>query len=195
MKKTILAYTAAVILIAIAFTLTAMADSPNKRVIDLDSTSISIITTTTESPISDYVEIRQSILFEDEGVVDTTTTTTTIFIASDALCPQWWETAKTAGWPEELLPKLDRVIHRESTCRENSYNPNDPAGGSYGLTQINGYWCTVNKYNPSGWLQAQGILNSCQDLFDPVTNFRAAMALYMYSLNRHGCGWNPWRFC
>lgn len=193
MKKLTLSYTAFVVLVAIAFTITAMADSPNEEVIDLDNTSISVITTTTESPIHDSVEARQSILLEDEGVVDTTTTT--IYIANDALCPQWWETAKAAGWPEELLLKLDKVIHKESRCNYDSYNPYDPAGGSYGLTQINGYWCTVNKYNPSGWLQAQGILNSCQDLFDPVTNFRAAMALYNYSLNRHGCGWNPWRFC
>jgi hypothetical protein len=42
----------------------------------------------------------------------------------------------------------------------------DPNGGSYGLTQINGFWCLPNSNWPIGWLQEKGILEECSDLFN-----------------------------
>lgn len=105
-----------------------------------------------------------------------------------AKCPQWHETALEAGWPADQLAMVDKVIFRESTCRPDSWNKADPAGGSRGLMQINGYWCEINKYNPIGWLQEQGILTTCEDLFTPVINLRAALAIWQRS------GWGPWGF-
>lgn len=194
MKKIFLSYMAFVLIIVIAFVVTAMADAPTNYVSVSPSTTEGYIPSTTEVP-----ETTSVVTTVPETTVDTTiietTTPTTIFVVPSALCPEWWQTAKDAGWEADLLPTLDQVIHKESTCRPDAYNPNDPAGGSFGLTQINGYWCQSNKYNPSGWLQAKGIVNTCQDLFDPVVNLRAAKALYIYSFDRHGCGWQPWRFC
>lgn len=101
-------------------------------------------------------------------------------------CPQWEDLARSIGWAPEQINKLSYVIHRESTCRPESWNRNDPGTGSRGLTQINSFWCTPNKYNPTGWLQAQGILATCDDLFDPAVNLRAALAIWTRS------GWRPW---
>ena len=68
--------------------------------------------------------------------------------------------------------------------RESGYNPaahrtdNDPARltGDRGLAQINGSWDQE--------LKAAGIIRTAQDLFDPVTNAKAAM----YVLSKQGRG-------
>ena len=102
-------------------------------------------------------------------------------------CPQWESLAISVGWPPEQIEKFSYVLYRESTCRENSHNQNDPTwAGSRGLMQINGYWCIPNKYNPIGWLQEQGILSTCDDLFIPEVNLRAGLAIWQRS------GWGPW---
>jgi len=107
-------------------------------------------------------------------------------------CGEWHDLAIAVGWTEAQWPKLSYVIHRESRCNIGSFNKSDPNGGSRGLMQINGYWCRKNKYNPSGWLQAKGILNNCEDLFNPEVNLRAGLAMWNYSQERNKCGWRPW---
>jgi len=107
-------------------------------------------------------------------------------------CGEWHDLAIAVGWSEAQWPKLSYVLHRESRCNINSFNKTDPNGGSRGLMQINGYWCRKNKYNPSGWLQAKGILRNCDDLYNPETNLRAGLAMWNYSQERNKCGWRPW---
>lgn len=107
-------------------------------------------------------------------------------------CGEWHDTAIAVGWTEAQWPKLSYVLHRESRCNIGSFNKSDPNGGSRGLMQINGYWCRKNRYNPSGWLQAKGILNNCDDLFNPEINLRAGLAMWNYSQERNKCGWRPW---
>jgi hypothetical protein len=81
---------------------------------------------------------------------------------------------------------------RESRCQPDAHNPTDPHGGSYGLMQINGFWCQPSRYNASGWLQAQGLLQTCTDLYNPYTNLLAAKAIYDYGIERGNCPWGPW---
>lgn len=107
-------------------------------------------------------------------------------------CGEWHDLAISVGWTEQQWAKLSYVIHRESRCNIKAFNKTDPNGGSRGLMQINGYWCRSNKYNPSGWLQAQGILNTCDDLYNPETNLRAGLAMWNYSQTVNKCGWRPW---
>ncbi len=107
-------------------------------------------------------------------------------------CGEWHDLAISVGWTEAQWPKLSHVLHRESRCNIGSFNRTDPNGGSRGLMQINGYWCRKNKYNPSGWLQAKGILNTCDDLYNPEVNLRAGLAMWQYSQERNKCGWRPW---
>lgn len=88
--------------------------------------------------------------------------------------------------------QVDYVMWRESRCRQVAFNPDDPNGGSYGLFQINAYWCKPSRYHKQGWLQAQGVLDTCSDLFNPRVNAAAFIAIYDYAEKTYGNGWLPW---
>lgn len=107
-------------------------------------------------------------------------------------CGHWLDDALDVGWSRKYLSKLDYVMWRESRCIPRVFNNLDPNGGSVGLMQINRFWCLPNKYNPDGWLQAQGVLDSCLDLFNPTVNLRAGLAIFEYSKERNDDGWQPW---
>lgn len=101
-------------------------------------------------------------------------------------------TALAASGRKAKLRQVDYVMWRESRCRQVAFNPDDPWGGSYGLFQINSYWCKPNSYNKRGWLQQQGILDECDELFNPLVNAKAFMAIFDYAEERYGDGWIPW---
>ena len=135
------------------------------------------------------------------AVVVVTTTTqppaTTTTAPAGALCPQWWEMAKHAGWHADSMLTLDYVMHRESRCDPVQHNTTLNADGStdIGLTQINDRsWCLPTKWYPNGYLQTVGVLSSvgCEQLFDPATNLKAAKAIYDYSQEANGDGFAPW---
>lgn len=108
-------------------------------------------------------------------------------------CGEWHDLAMLVGWPAEEWPTLSYVLHRESRCNIGSHNKTDPMSGSRGLMQINGYWCRPSQYSKAGWLQDQGILSTCDDLYNPEINLRAGLAIWLYGEDRHGCGWRgPW---
>jgi len=100
--------------------------------------------------------------------------------------------ARAAGWETDNHDRLSYIMWRESRCRPDAHNADDPNGGSYGLTQINGYWCRPSRYFPDGWLQTQGVLNDCTDLHNPTTNLAAAKAIYDYGVANGNCPWGPW---
>jgi hypothetical protein len=116
-----------------------------------------------------------------------------VVLPHNMLCPQWAQIAIDVGWREEDLPMLDYVIHRESRCFTASYSNTDPNGGSYGLTQINGYWCNSSQWYPNGYLQVFGVLQQCEDLFHPRTNLLSARLIWLYSDKEYGNGWLPWQ--
>lgn len=107
-------------------------------------------------------------------------------------CGQWLDLALSVGWPLELWHQQSYVIWRESRCNFDSHYKADPMSGSRGLMQINGFWCRPNRWTDKGWLQDHGILNNCDDLFNPEINLRAAWAIYNYSAGKNNNGWNPW---
>lgn len=153
--------------------------STNTTLIQLHSDNIRLINLTNNS-----VKLDQKII--------TTTTIQSIKIPASAKCPQWWPTAIKAGWPKDLLPKLDRIMYRESRCIKTTKNSTDPNGGSNGLTQINQFWCKPSKYSQHGFLIDLKIIKSCKDLYNPLLNLRSAKAIYNYSLERNSNGWAPW---
>ena len=114
-------------------------------------------------------------------VVVTPPVTTPVTACSGAL-----DLALSVGWPATETPTLMRVLKRESNCTSQAFNARDTNGGSYGLMQINGFWCTPSAYWPQGWLQAKGILTVCDELFDPKINLTAALAVW------HNSNWTPW---
>lgn len=110
-------------------------------------------------------------------------------------CAQHWPTAKKAGWTLDLWPTLDRIMWRESRCQPAAHNTTLNKDGStdMGLMQINDRsWCLPTRWYPAGYLQTLGILDYCEQLFDPFTNLVAAKALYDYSKGQHGAGFEPW---
>jgi hypothetical protein len=120
------------------------------------------------------------------GTMPTTTSSTTSTTTPATACVGALNLALSVGWPANETPTLLRVLKRESNCEEDAFNPRDTAGGSYGLMQINGFWCTPSAYWPQGWLQAKGILKVCDELFDPRTNLIAGLAIW------HNSTWTPW---
>jgi len=122
----------------------------------------------------------------------TTTTTSTVPTPPDARCPMWWSLALDVGFTIEQMPTLDRIMFVESRCDETQHNASDPNGGSHSLTQINGYWCRPSRYYPDGYLQTVGVLTTCDDLYTPEINLRAALALADYSRSVGLDEWAQW---
>jgi Lysozyme like domain len=119
--------------------------------------------------------------------VGQTTVTETSLPTTIANCDDAVNLARLVGWPEDQLDTLAVVMLRESNCVPTAHNVDDPHGGSYGLTQINGFWCIPNSNWPQGWLQVQGVgVTDCSELYIPEANLRAALAIYNNS------GWGPW---
>ena len=106
-------------------------------------------------------------------------------------CPKAIAIAIQAGFTKKDLPKLDKIVYRESRCNPKSVGYNRRADGSvwsidYGLTQINNYsWIT--------YLRDRNIIKKSTDLLHPFTNMKAARALYNYSLQNGGDPWRQWR--
>lgn len=98
-------------------------------------------------------------------------------------CAQWADTAIRGGFTFDDLRTALQVMELESMCLPDSIGDD---GQSYGLMQINSYWCLPNKYWPRGYLQTQGIANSCADLLDPLTNLWAAWKI------SSNYGWENW---
>lgn len=115
------------------------------------------------------------------------TTTTTTVPALVTSCTQVASLALAEGLPPSELETALRVAVRESRCTSDAYNASDPNGGSFGIYQINGFWCRPNTNWPTGWLQAKNIVSTCNDLYDPTINTRAMVAIW------HNSGWLPWR--
>jgi len=114
----------------------------------------------------------------------TTTTSSTLFIDPYATAAeQFAALAVNLGWPVEQYEKLVTVITRESNGIAIAHNSKDPMSGSYGLMQINGFWCK----GANSFLQKAGLLTSCEMLFDPQINLLAGLIIYTRS------GWSPWR--
>ena len=121
------------------------------------------------------------------AVIPTTTTTTTTLPALVTTCAQVATLALAEGLPPSELETALRVAVRESRCTSDAFNASDPNGGSYGIFQINGFWCRPSTYWPTGWLQAKGIVTDCDDLYTPEVNTRAMVAIWTNSQ------WSPWR--
>lgn len=161
-------------IVSVALSTAASVAAPAPRIEVAPPSTVLVLpkpsTTTTEAPVTTLAA----------------TTTTTTLPAGDWRCAEWLPVALNVGWPVDQLPKLDLVMYRESRCNNDSHNRADPMTGSYGLMQVNGYWCSQTKYNPNGWLQDRTTLTTCTDLFDPTINLTAALLIWQRS------GWSPW---
>jgi hypothetical protein len=115
----------------------------------------------------------------------TSTTATTVFYINPSAtnCQQFSALAVNLGWPVEQRDKLEYIMQRESRCKPNSHNKRDTVGQSYGLMQINSFWCK----GPNSYLQKAGLITSCENLLQAQTNLKAGLIIWTRS------GWSPWR--
>ena len=123
---------------------------------------------------------------EQPSPIPATTVVTTPITQPDA-CQTVYNMAKHVGWPTDQLGMLVAVAYRESRCKPTAFNAKDPNGGSAGVMQINYFWCKPSRYFANGYLQAYGLIRTCDDLFDLEDNLRSALAIYRYSN-----GWRAW---
>lgn len=141
-------------------------------------------------PVYEYGEVPlESLTAEPAIVPSSTSTTTTVWIEPKPKteCEAALQIALNVGWPADQMAPLARILWRESRCSFGPVlNPDDPMGGSYGLLQINGFWCTPSTSWPVGWLQAKKIITECVDLYGAEANLRAGLAIWRNS------GWHPW---
>ena len=148
------------------------------------------------TPNTKTIPIVETTFVSNLQVVETTKQIThrdTVWLPTNMLCPQWAQMAIDVGWLKTDLPKIDAVMHRESRCFSNSHYAKDPHGGSYGLMQINAFWCKPSRWYPNGYLQSFGVLSNCKQLFHPRTNLIAARLIWQYSHTQYGDGWLPWQ--
>lgn len=111
---------------------------------------------------------------------------TTRPIVKTTNCAQVGVLAVAAGLPTTELATAVKIARRESRCWSDAHNKADTVGQSYGIWQLNDFWCRPSKYWPTGWLQAKGILDTCEQLLDPQINAAAMVAIWRNS------GWLPW---
>lgn len=105
--------------------------------------------------------------------------------ASHTPCESVRQAAWAVGWPADQLDKLEEVAWAESRCSA-AHNPADPHGGSHGVMQINGYWCTPTQLWPNGYLQVRIDLPNCDALYDLTWNVKAALEVWTVG------GWDQW---
>jgi len=106
-------------------------------------------------------------------------------VAEQDKCTEWTATAVEAGWAMEDLPKLFRIMFRESRCIPSACSESDSGRvcRDWGLMQINDYsWkTTVRSYG-----------FQMEHMHNPFWNLWFARWLFEYSEDRNGCGWQPW---
>ena len=136
-------------------------------------------------PLNSQSEPPASTIALAPFLIEPTTTTSTVFYInpSATICQQFSAIAVNLGWPIEQRQKLEMVMHRESRCIPNAHNKKDTVGQSYGLLQVNSFWCQ----GPNSYLQKAGLITSCENLLHAPTNLKAGLIIWTRS------GWSPWR--
>jgi len=106
-------------------------------------------------------------------------------IESAEHCPEWAGLAYDIGWPVFEIPKLLKIMHRESRCLPDACSESDSGRvcRDWGLMQI-------NEYSWKRTITNQGMVMS--DMWNPELNLRFALWLWTYSEDRNGDGWQPW---
>ncbi len=157
-------------------------------------TSIFILTPP-PAPTADDLAVRQPEVFEGYGrPVDIPSTTSTVPVTTPITQPDACQTvfdmARHVGWAEQDLTQLVAIAYRESRCMALAHNTtlNRDKSTDIGVMQINDKtWCKPSKHWPNGYLQAHGLISTCDDLFDLEDNLRSALAIFRYSN-----GWRAW---
>ena len=163
------------------------------KIILVAGTAISLIVTsphtgekntTKDSNVSTQWPVQYQYL--TSGTPTTTTTTTSVAAPLEGVdwvalarhnhgkCGEWYDTAMSAGWPEDQWRTISKVMWRESRCQPDAWNGHDA-----GLMQIN----QIHKSR----LRHLGMSHP-DTMFNPYWNLVFARDLW------ERAGWEPWTF-
>ena len=141
------------------------------------------------------LEDRSEDLLATTTTTSTTTTTTTqpsttvVPVPAETKCQEWFPTAISVGWPNNLetLEKLGRLLWKETRCQNVSYSHPSFNGHDHGVAQINVIHRAYVEQLFSGSME--------ESMSDPTLNLRFAFLLYSDIAETGGCGWKPWSLC
>ena len=116
-------------------------------------------------------------------------TTTVVSVPADTKCQEWFPTAISVGWPNNLetLEKLGRLLWKETRCLNVSYTHPRFNGHDHGVAQINQIHRKYVEQLFSGSME--------ESMSDPTLNLRFAFLLYSDIAETGSCGWKPWSLC
>ena len=106
-------------------------------------------------------------------------------IVAEGVCVEWLPVALRAGWAVEDVPRLLRIMFRESRCLPGACSVSDSGRvcRDWGLMQVNDYsWKST----------VRGLGLEMDQMWDPFWNLWFAKWLFDYSEGRNGDGWVPW---
>jgi hypothetical protein len=151
------------------------------------STLLSALLTVIPQPVYDTIELPEEtnepaytyMVWGDEYFTE---------IYEQDKCVEWTGTALSVGWPIEEIPKLLRIMYRESRCIPIACGETDSPHlrkcRDWGLMQINDHsWKRI--------IREQGY--HIEDMWNPTKNLEFALWLFRYSEERNGDGWQPWK--
>jgi hypothetical protein len=143
---------------------------------------------------SQQLEDRKEALSAPISTTSTTTTTTqptttVVPVLADTKCQEWFPTAISVGWPNNLetLEKLGRLLWKETRCQNVSYTHPQFNGHDHGVAQINQVHRKYVEQLFTGSME--------ESMSDPTLNLRFAFLLYSEREAAGKCGWQPWSLC
>jgi hypothetical protein len=128
-----------------------------------------------------HVKLLEGMGWGTDNVPDTPSTGSSTVYNPNATpqCTEWWDTARAAGWAEDRLPRLGRIMFAESRCTHDVVSPTK----DYGLTQIN--WAAHGSRLTDADITRDMLL-------DPYINLAQAKWIADYAEQHYGCWSQPW---
>jgi hypothetical protein len=149
-----------------------------------DPEALTITQATVYSPAPTYRPTGLRPLERHTAPVPSTTTTTE---APDrGICGEWYDLALLAGWPASDWPFVQHLIHAESRCQHDAFNPRG-ADNSWGLLQINTHPASGNRPFIRELLGS----DDWELLSDPVINLWVGRQMWEHAA-LSGCPWRLW---
>ena len=122
----------------------------------------------------------------------TTSTQPTTTVVIDALtfkCAEWFPTAISVGWPNDIetLTGLSHLLWKETRCQNVDYKHPSFNGHDHGLIQSN----KIHR----AWAEELFNMPFEESMSDPTLNLRFGWLLYQSAEEIWGCGFHPWGMC
>jgi hypothetical protein len=115
--------------------------------------------------------------------------TTVVMGALTFKCSEWFPTAISVGWPNDIktLTGLSHLLWKETRCQNVDYKHPRFNGHDHGLIQSN----EIHR----AWAEELFNMPFEESMSDPTLNLRFGWLLYQSAEETWGCGFHPWGMC